>query len=461
MEGLFQSFNLDGFFLFSIYFLKIFRKTNISRHECIYLFKKTRYNILGTEIIKKVIKVKVEKRNLLILWVANFLVASSTTMIMPFLSLYIETMGNFSADYVQRWAGFVFGITFLTAFFFSPIWGRVGDKYGFKPILLITGTGISISIFLMGTMDSVIELFILRFIMGAVTGFIPTSLALISAQTPKQIAGRVLGTLQTGNVSGTLFGPLIGGMLADSVGFKFTFIYTSIAIFAATLVVFFGVKEVRRTKKQQQEKEYSRKEVLSFIFHKKVLLTIMVLSTLIQVAIFSLQPLLALYVNELTHTENVAFLAGLAFSATGFGNLLATREWGKLGDRIGHEKVIMILLISAAVLFIPQALVTSLWQLVVLRFLLGMAVGGIIPCMTAYIRQVAPLSIQGEVQGYNVSFRFLGNVIGPMLGGIISGYIGISSVFYVTGGILFSCFLLLLWSVKHDKPKVKHSKVYQ
>lgn len=403
------------------------------------------------------IRIKAEKRNLIIMWIANFLVASSTTMIMPFLSLYIETFGDYSPDFIQRWAGFIFGITFVTAFIFSPIWGRVGDKYGYKPILLILGTGLSISIFLMGIMDSVYELFILRFIMGAVTGFIPTSLALIAAQTPKNIAGRVLGTLQTGNVTGTLFGPVIGGFLADTVGFSFTFIYTSIALLVATLVVYFGVKEIRQNKKTAKEKEFTRKEVVAFIFHKKVLLTTMIISTLIQVALFSVQPLLALYVNELSHTDNVAFLAGFAFSATGFGNLLATRKWGKLGDRIGHEKVIMILLISASIIFVPQGLVTELWQFIILRFLLGMAVGGIIPCMTAYIRQIAPVSIQGELQGYNVSFRFLGNVIGPTMGGVISGYIGISSVFFVTASILFLAFLLLVWSVRHDADDVSHS----
>ncbi|KIO65129.1 hypothetical protein B4065_1073 [Caldibacillus thermoamylovorans] len=394
---------------------------------------------------------KAEKRNLLIMWVANFLVASSTTMIMPFLSLYINTMGDFTTEYVQKWAGYVFGITFLTAFIFSPIWGRVGDKYGYKPVLLITGFGIAISLFFMGFMHTVHQLFILRFIMGAVTGFIPTSLAMIAAQTPKKKVGEVLGLLQTGNVTGSLFGPLIGGMLADQFGFKYTFIYTAIAISVASLFVIFGVKEVRQTEKKAKAKEFTRREVLEFIFQKKVLFTVMIISLLVQVANFTIQPLLAIYVNELAHTESVAFLAGLAFSATGFGNLLATRRWGRLGDKIGYEKVIMALLIGGAIVFIPQGMVTALWQLVILRFLFGMVTGGIIPCMTAYIRQVAPLQVQGEVNGYNVSFRFLGNVIGPVLGGTISGFIGIHSVFFVTSGILSFAFFLLLWSVKRDQ----------
>lgn len=386
------------------------------------------------------------------MWFANFFVAASATMIMPFLSLYIETFGDYSDSFVQRWAGLVFAATFVTAFFISPIWGRFGDRNGYKKILIITGIGIAVSIFLMGYVNSVKQLFFLRLFMGAVTGFIPTSLALISAQTPKEIAGKTLGTLQMGNVSGALFGPLLGGLLADAVGFQYTFVLTAVVILGAVVLVAVGIKEVRANETSTTAKKYTRKEVLIHILKHPVLLTIMLISTLIQVANFSIQPLLALYVTHLTDSSNIVFLAGMAFSATGFGNLLFTRQWGKIGDRIGHEKILTILLLASSIMFIPQGLVTELWQLVVCRFLFGMAVGGLIPCMTAYIRQVAPLSMQGEVQGYNVSFRFLGNVIGPISGGILSGFFGISTVFFVTSGLFLTGAIILWLSV------VRHSQ---
>lgn len=397
-----------------------------------------------------------EKRNLLIMWICNFLVGASTTMIMPFLSLYIESFGNYSDEYVQRWAGFVFGVTFLVAFFISPIWGRFGDRYGFKPILLITGYGIAVSIFFMGMMHHVIGLFILRFMMGIVTGFIPTSIALISSQTPKESAGKVLGTLQMGTVSGTLFGPLIGGAMADSFGFKYTFIITSISIIIATTGVLFGIVENRKERiAKLGQKEFSRKDVLKRIFNHRILITVMIIALLIQVANFSIQPLLALYVSQLSSAGSVALLAGMAFSATGFGNLLMTRQWGKLGDKIGHEKVLMCLLILASIFIIPQALANQLWELVIFRFLFGMAIGGMLPSITAFIRREAPLEMQGEVLGYNQSFRFLGNVIGPVLGGLISGFSGISSVFYVTSALFLIAFGILLYSIKHDRHQLK------
>jgi MFS transporter, DHA1 family, multidrug resistance protein len=398
-----------------------------------------------------VLIISIEKKNLVIMVMANFLVAASATMVLPFLSLYIETFGDYSAEYVQRWSGFVFGVTFLTAFFISPLWGRFGDRYGYKPILLITGYGIATSIFLMGFMDSVHGLFILRMIMGVVTGFIPTSMALISSQTSKKEAGKILGTLQMGTVSGGLFGPVIGGILADNVGFSYTFIFTAISIAVAATVVLFGINEQRGNAQRNKQNKYSSKQVLLHIFSHKLLVTVIILSLIIQVANFSIQPLLALYVAELTSSANLALLAGLAFSATGFGNFIATRQWGKLGDKIGYEKVLSFLLVFASILIIPQALVTELWQLVLLRFLFGISIGGLIPCITAYIRQEAPVSMQGEVLGYNQSFRFLGNVIGPVLGGTLSGFIGISSVFYVTGALFLGAFGLLWWSIQHSE----------
>src|SRR5690625_3808098 len=165
----------------------------------------------------------VVKRNVAIMWFANFFIAGSMTMVSPFISLYIQSFGNFSEAYVQNWSGWIFAITFVTAFIFSPIWGRIGDQYGRKGILILSATGLALSVLLMGFARSVWHLFFLRLLMGVFTGFIPMSQALISTQTPKEIAGSVLGTLQTGSIAGILMGPVLGGTLADFFGYAATF----------------------------------------------------------------------------------------------------------------------------------------------------------------------------------------------------------------------------------------------
>ncbi|HLS35061.1 MAG TPA: MFS transporter [Bacillota bacterium] len=392
------------------------------------------------------------KRNVAIMWFANFFIAGSMTMVMPFISLYIKSFGNFSESYVQNWSGWIFGITFVTALLFSPIWGRIGDLYGRKKILIFSASGLALSVLLMGFASSVWHLFVLRLLMGIFTGFIPMSQALISIQTPKETAGRVLGTLQTGSITGTLMGPILGGTLADTFGYAATFKGVSLTIFLSAIIVLFGVKEVQAKVTNIEEKNsYTPREVITHIIKQPVLLIVMLLSALVQIAHFSVQPILSLYVEEIHGAANIAFYSGLAFSVAGVGNLFMAKRWGSLGDRIGYTKVMIGLLFLAGLVYLPGAWVSSLWQLVILRFMVGVAIGGIIPVRLAYIRQEAPISMQGEVLGYNTSLRFLGNVIGPVLGGIVSGWFGLSSVFYVTSGLLLigGVIMLVAW-YKHE-----------
>jgi len=387
------------------------------------------------------------------MWFANFFIAGSMTIVLPFISLYIETFGNFSDTYVQSWSGWIFAITFVTAFIFSPVWGRIGDKYGRKNILIISATGLAVSVLLMGFATSVWQLFLLRFIMGVFTGFIPMSQALISTQTPKKMAGRVLGTLQTGSVTGTLMGPLLGGIIADTIGYSATFKFVSITVFLSALIVLFGIKEMQmKVTSQAERKIYSPKEVMMHIVQHPVLLIVMLTSTLVQVAHFSIQPILSLYVAEINGLANIAFFSGLAFSVAGLGNLCFAKRWGSFGDKFGYIKILIILLFMAGIVYFPGAFVTNIWQLIVLRFLLGIAIGGIVPTRIAYIRQEAPLSMQGEVLGYNTSLRFLGNMIGPALGGVLAGWFGISSVFFVTSALLIitGSIMLITW-YKYEK----------
>lgn len=398
------------------------------------------------------------------MWFANFFISASMTLILPFISLYINSFGNFSESYVQSWSGWIFSVTFITALIFSPIWGRIGDKYGRKKILIMSATGLAVSVLLMGFATNVWQLFFLRLFMGIFTGFIPMSQAFISIQTPKEIAGRVLGTLQTGSITGMLMGPLIGGLIADGFGYANTFKWMSITMFISALLVAFGIKEIQlKVKNLEDRKSYTRKEVIMHIVKQPVLLIVMLLAVLVQVAHLSIQPILSLYVIELNGLENIALISGITFSAAGVGNLFMAKQWGKLGDRIGYVKIIIILLFAAGIFYFPGAFVTSVWQLVILRFLLGMAIGGMIPVRVAYIRQKAPLSMQGEVLGYNSSLRFLGNVIGPALGGVISGLYGFSAVFFVTSGLLIISGIIMLtvwYKFEHEgDPLLSHIKL--
>ncbi|MFQ3545295.1 MFS transporter [Halobacillus rhizosphaerae] len=392
------------------------------------------------------------------MWFANFFIAGSITMVLPFLSLYIEELGSFTDSFVQTWSGVTFGVTFVSAFIFSPIWGRIGDKYGRKKILIMSACGLALSVFLMGFVTSVWQLFMLRLFMGIFTGFIPMSQALISTQTPKDIAGQVLGTLQTGSITGSLLGPVLGGLIADEIGYATTFHFVAIVVALSSIIVAIGIKEQRlENENSNEQSSYSSKEVLGHIIKHPVLLMVMVVSLFVQIAHFSIQPILSLFVGNLHGPENIALFSGIAFSAAGMGNLLMARRWGRIADKKGYVKILVFLLFMAGIVYFPAAFVTNIWQLVVLRFLLGISIGGIIPVRTAYIRQEAPIAMQGEVLGYNTSLRFLGNVIGPAMGGMISGAFGFSAVFFITSTLLLCCGGMMLFTMLKNPNAVRHA----
>ncbi|KAB7672490.1 MFS transporter [Bacillus sp. B1-b2] len=397
------------------------------------------------------------KRNLFIMWFANFFISGCMTMVLPFLSLYIDSFGNYSKEYVQHWSGICFSITFVAAFLFSPIWGKIGDKFGRKKILITLAIGLGISIFLMSFVQSVWAVFILRFFTGFFTGFIPMSQAFISTQTPKKIAGRVLGTLQTGSITGSLIGPLLGGVLADSFGYADTFRFTSIAIFISAALVF-ATKEFVLPVQKGTKSSYTSKEVLSYILRNPIFISVLLISAFIQIAHFSIQPILSLFVSELHGPQNIAFFSGLAFSAAGLGNLLMARKWGEIGDRSGHLKVLVLLLFIAGIIYFPGGFVDEYWQLLIIRFILGVSIGGMIPVRIAYIRQEVPIAMQGEVMGYETSLRFLGNIIGPALGGLIAGKFGFSMVFFSTSFLLLASGIFLFTMMyRHPKLAKQHA----
>lgn len=83
-----------------------------------------------------------------------------------------------------------------------------------------------------------------------------------------------------------------------------------------------------------------------------------------------------------------------------------------------------------------QAFVHSTWQLFLLRFLLGFAMGGLLPSINSYLKKIVPDSITGKMFGYNQTAQYFGNLAGAVIGGQIAGAKGIPYVFLTTSVLL-------------------------
>ena len=174
------------------------------------------------------------------------------------------------------------------------------------------------------------------------------------------------------------------------------------------------------------------------------LVIISVSSFIYAVAFMSLQPIITVYVRDIVPpaTEHLALLAGLVFSATGFAQMMSSSFLGRLIDRVGPRKVLIIALLYVGLLHIPQAYVTDVWQLGLLRFLLGLGLGGLLPALNTYISSHTPKQYSGQVFSYNQSMQFFGYFLGSIGGASLMAWFGFTFLFWATG-ILFM--LNALW----------------
>ncbi|WP_249923357.1 MFS transporter, partial [Escherichia coli] len=179
------------------------------------------------------------------------------------------------------------------------------------------------------------------------------------------------------------------------------------------------------------------REVVTSLKNPKLVLSLFVTTLIIQVATGSIAPILTLYVRELAgNVSNVAFISGMIASVPGVAALLSAPRLGKLGDRIGPEKILITALIFSVLLLIPMSYVQTPLQLGILRFLLGAADGALLPAVQTLLVYNSSNQIAGRIFSYNQSFRDIGNVTGPLMGAAISANYGFRAVFLVTAGVV-------------------------
>ena len=162
-------------------------------------------------------------------------------------------------------------------------------------------------------------------------------------------------------------------------------------------------------------------------------------------------PIVPIYTKILYNGVYLDFLAGLVISITAISNIFAAPVLGKIGDRIGQKKILIIAIVFSAVTLLPQALANNITDLLVGRFLLGFFIGGMIPSLNVLIKKMTPAEKLGSAFSMNISFLNLGNLFGPLLGSYVAAGFGIRSVFYITMGMFLFNAILLSFNKKLGK----------
>ncbi len=386
------------------------------------------------------------KRNLIVLCFAQTLTMLGFSIYTPFIPYYVQDLGVKDLTQATAWMAFFDGGSAAAMMVFAPIWGTLADRYGRKMMLVrATAAGATLA-FLMGMAHSPVQLVILRILQGVFCGTVAAANTLVATETPDEHLGQSLGVLQTMQFVGQAVGPLVGGVLADVLGYRTVFPISSALMATATISVVFLVHEQRvaraaqGTRAARQAGGVPARRSLAARFAVAAAsgnaVALMVALACNSFAIAVLSPVLSLYVQSLNKdATNLSTLAGAILSASAFTSSVSSLFLGRLGDRYGRKKVLLICVLGATAIFAPQALVTSPMQLLALRAIQGVAMGGIIPTANALLAQSTSADRRGTVFGLAASAQAGGRALGPMLGAGVANTWGLASSFWVTAGI--------------------------
>jgi DHA1 family multidrug resistance protein-like MFS transporter len=378
----------------------------------------------------------------------QFVMSISFNILSPIMPLFLPELGVVSREAVDVWAGVLASVTSFIGIFTAPIWGGLADRYGRKLMVLRSTLGIAIFTALMGVAGNPWHMLAFRAGMGMLAGFNSAATVLVATQVPEQRLGYSLGLLGTGQLVGSLIGPVLGGVVADLSGsYRVPFFFAG----AISLVAFLGTWRFVPERFSRPAGGHQRRSLLaglSILTRTTGLVPLIVAMLMVQFATQAVQPVVTLYVQEMVgQRPDLATLGGLAFSVTGMAGVLAVPFLGRKSDVIGYRVVLLISLFGAALFTLPQAFLLGYPAFVVERFGLGLFVCGILPAANALIGRLTTPTSRGFVYGMVSSANFIGNTLGPLTGGLVAATIGIRFVFMVTAALLLANLVWVYFTV--------------
>lgn len=369
------------------------------------------------------------RRNLYILSAAIFLTAASWNQVMPFLPLFIREMG-IGEQSLLNWVGIVFAFQSSASIVTMPLWGKLGDKYGRKPMAIRAGLCLGAIYFGTSICQTPLQLTILRFLNGALTGFVPMSMALIATNTPQDEAPKYIATAQTCSAAGMIVGPAIGGLMAGLFGYRGTMWISGTAVLFSTLLVWLMVKEPNKPEIAEQT---SLVQDFAISLRSKVLSAIMLTVMVFGIYVAAINPILALHLSKINGHSAPVWLSGLIFSLPPAALMLTAHSWTRFGRRSGYERGIQIGMIGSAVAALFLAFIHSIWAFAAIFFMAGIFMASVGPSTGALICTKVHEEFRGRAYGMQQSAMMVGTLIAPLAAARIAVAYGISSVFVFVG----------------------------
>ena len=370
--------------------------------------------------------------------------ASSYTMLIPFLPMYLTHELGVPFEDVNLWSGAVFSASFIVSAIMAPIWGRLADTRGKRLMAIRASLLLSVSYFLGGVVTSPLELVGMRTFQGFAAGLWPMDLAIMTLYAPPDKLGVCLGVMQSAMTAGGVIGPLLGGVLAEAFGMRASFFVASAALMLNCIVFIFVIKEPPDPSRKEAADRKKDAPSAFALLRVPVLRTLLFSSATMQMVILILQPIMTTYITTLAgDLPNIIFVSGLIFSLGGFAGVIAAPGWGWFGQHKGYLLAASIAIPLAGVGLFIQGSVTNLYVYGAMQFVCGLFFCGVHPSLNALLAKNTAPSVKGSIFGLMFAAQQIGSILGPVLGGAVATWLGMKYVFYVAGLVLFSLAIFL------------------
>jgi DHA1 family multidrug resistance protein-like MFS transporter len=375
------------------------------------------------------------QRNLAVLWIGQLIAAVGFSVTLPFLPYFVQELGITGVDRVAFWAGLVTSTQATTMALMAPVWGSLSDRYGRKIMVVRAMLGGSLTIGAMGFVGNVYQLVVLRAIQGLFTGTVSAATTLVASSTPPQRRGYAIGLLQMALYLGHSAGPLLGGFVADTLGYRPAFWVTGGLLFVAGMLVTVGVHEEFTPPEESDQTTTAARtprlwDGLLLVLHTRPLMAGFGIRVLMRTAANVMAPILPLFIQQIADPGvKIASLAGTMAGVASVTSAGAAILLGRVSDRIGARRVLLTCGIAACLLYGAQAWVDTPTQLLLLRAGGGAATGGILASVGALLAELAPKDRFGAVYGVDTSMVAAANALAPMIGAALTASWGLTAPF--------------------------------
>ena len=343
----------------------------------------------------------------------------------PFWPLQIQRLlGDAGAHYTGLLSSLVYAGPMMAAMILTPLWGRLGDRTGHKPMIIRALLALAACQALAALTFDPWLLVAIRVAQGALAGFIAAAQAYALACCGDSGRGHIMARLQSATAVGSLAGPVLGGWLMDISGFALLCYSATAVCLVCALVSLFLPSDTQRLRKTHATTPTA--------LPKGWLGAMLGIIVLIQAAKMMPQPFYALYVADVLHAPG--WLIGASYAASALTLALSAPLWGRLFDRHSPAHTLRIIewvTWACALTLACTALANEWLGFIASRLLWGMWQGALLPVAYTLIANTVAPAQQGFALGIGNSAAKAGALGGALLGGIGMGMVGLAHSFWL------------------------------